>query len=89
MDHCIKPNDVAKGDIFTVNIPVESKTSIEAKPPKSILKRKIKVRAPEDLKEGYEFTTKVKGQVIRSTIPKGGVKKGEIISVPYLPGSSQ
>jgi hypothetical protein len=67
----------------------QASTSKPKLTPKSILKRKIRVRAPQDLNEGYEFSTTIKdGTVIKSTIPKGGVKKGDIISIPYIPNSN-
>ena len=79
-----------RGDVFNVAIPPTSTNhsySLKPKAPKSILKRKIKVRAPQDLPEGYEFKTQVKGSIVKATIPKGGVKKGDIFMIPYIPGS--
>ena len=72
-----------KGDIFRVRLVAEVEK--KATTPKSILKRRIKVRAPRDLEEGYLFSTVVKGSTIKSTIPKGGVKKGDIFTIPYIP----
>ncbi|GFH61114.1 predicted protein [Chaetoceros tenuissimus] len=54
--------------------------------PKSILKRRIKIRAPTDLIERMEFSTTVNGTMVKSTVPKGGVRKGDIFSIPLLPG---
>jgi hypothetical protein len=36
--------------------------------------------------EGMEFSTMVNGAMVKSTVPKGGVRKGEIFSIPLLPG---
>jgi len=90
--HPLQPRDVKKGEIFRVNLisdvlekPQAPLSILKPQAPPSILKRRIKVRAPKDLKEGFEFSTVVKGITIKSIIPKGGVKKGEIFTVPYIP----
>ena len=82
--HPLQPKDVTKGEIFRVNLISEEVLEKPQAPP-SILKRRIKVRAPKDLKEGFEFSTVVKGITIKSIIPRGGVKKGKIFTVPYIP----
>jgi len=43
----------------------------------------VKVVAPSDLNEGYEFDAKVDGKVIKVVVPEGGVKEGEEFMVPF------
>jgi len=41
----------------------------------------IKVRAPEDLPEGHQFTVRVDGKPLTLKVPEGGVSKGDIFSI--------
>jgi len=50
--------------------------------------RVVKVQSPGDLPEGYQFTARRKGELLLITVPKGGVEKGEIFSVPLVDDDS-
>jgi len=71
---------VRKGAIFPAIIP-ESSSNKSEKESTSKPWKKIKVRAPTDLKQGYCFTVKVKGEPVTANVPTGGVKKGEVFTV--------
>jgi len=82
----VPPGGVFKGDIFTVQLSSsERKTPSPISMEQSHLKqqvKKIKVRAPSRLAEGHKFTVKMEQGTIVATVPKGGVKKGDIFTVP-------
>ena len=41
----------------------------------------VKVQAPENLPAGHFFTVRLSGRVLRATVPKGGVRRGDIFSI--------
>ena len=41
----------------------------------------VKVRAPENLPAGHQFTVRLNGRVLKATVPIGGVRKGDIFSI--------
>lgn len=46
--------------------------------------KKVKVRAPADLPEGYSFKAAFGNEAILAVVPKGGVRKGDVFSVNLL-----
>jgi hypothetical protein len=70
---------VRKGDVFTIRVPLNVPPTT---PNASQSHLVVKVRAPASLPEGYRFTAKMGEKTIVATVPPGGVKKGEIFSVP-------
>ena len=45
----------------------------------------VRVTAPSSLEEGYTFDAVYNGEVFLVTVPRGGVKAGQIFEVPFLP----
>eukprot|EP00594_Rhizosolenia_setigera_P004314 CAMPEP_0178941278 /NCGR_PEP_ID=MMETSP0789-20121207/1312_1 /TAXON_ID=3005 /ORGANISM="Rhizosolenia setigera, Strain CCMP 1694" /LENGTH=417 /DNA_ID=CAMNT_0020620483 /DNA_START=186 /DNA_END=1439 /DNA_ORIENTATION=- len=43
----------------------------------------VKVRAPADLEEGFTFRASFGNRTVVATVPKGGVRKGDLFSVPF------
>ena len=43
--------------------------------------KNIKVRAPSNLKEGHQLTLRRDGETIVATVPRGGVRAGEVFTV--------
>ena len=85
--HIVQPSGgVSKGEIFPIIIPAKNfgnkSTSSTSLSPPPQREKKIKVRAPTDLDEGFIFTVRVKGGNITAPVPKGGVRKGEIFYIP-------
>jgi Cys-rich protein (TIGR01571 family) len=43
----------------------------------------VRVEAPADLEEGYEFDVLLHGHPFTVTVPPGGVREGETLEIPY------
>jgi len=63
-------------------VPTEA-TLLEAKVVAGEDTRKVTVSSPLDLPEGYTFYADYEESMICATVPKGGVKKGHLIVIPF------
>lgn len=70
---------IRRGEVFSVH-PQEDEFHL-AETSALIPTKNIKVRAPSNLNEGHQLTLRRGGETIVATVPRGGVRAGEVFTV--------
>ncbi|OEU23297.1 hypothetical protein FRACYDRAFT_233470 [Fragilariopsis cylindrus CCMP1102] len=74
---------VIEGDIFDVPYPTSFTNTTSAAANYPVTTDSVQVMAPSTMNEGQMFEAQVNGIEFMVTVPKNGINKGELFTVPY------